>query len=99
MQNEKFSVELMVEKRGEMIYFSQLDLVTILKRALRRTNLPNYFTKGFRPHIKISFKNALKLGMEGEIKITLYFTTKISPKAVIEKLNPELPRGLCLKNC
>ncbi len=99
MQNEKFSVELTVEKKEEMIYFSQLDLATILKRALRRTSLPNYFTKGFRPHIKISFKNALKLGVAGEIKITLYFRTKISPKAVIEKLNPELPRGLWLKNC
>lgn len=99
MQNIKFPISLEIEKRGEMIYFSQLDLTLILKRALRRTNLPNYFTKGFRPHLKISFKGALKLGVEGKIKITLYFTKKISPNKVIEKLNKEFPAGLKARSC
>ncbi|MCF7916869.1 MAG: TIGR03936 family radical SAM-associated protein [Candidatus Omnitrophica bacterium] len=99
MQNEKFSVKLIIEKRGEMIYFSQLDLSLIINRALRRTTLPNYFTKGFRPHIKISFKDALKLGVAGEIEIILYFKENISSQEVIEKLNEELPEGLKVRSC
>ncbi len=96
MQDNKFSLSLTVHKKGEMIYFSQLDLSIILKRALRRTNLPNYFTRGFRPRIKISFKNALKLGKEGKIPAVFYFKKKVSPKKVINKLKPQIPDGLSI---
>ncbi|MFO8052955.1 MAG: TIGR03936 family radical SAM-associated protein [Candidatus Omnitrophota bacterium] len=97
MQSKKFKVDLVIHKFGEMIYFSQLDLVLILKRALRRAGLPNYFTQGFRPHIKISFKGALKLGKEGRLTVTFYFREKMLPKKVISKLNPKLPAGLEIK--
>ncbi|MCF7894938.1 MAG: TIGR03936 family radical SAM-associated protein [Candidatus Omnitrophica bacterium] len=97
MQNSKFPVNLEVEKTGEMIYFSQLDLTLILKRALRRANLPNYFTKGFRPHIKISFKDALRLGKEGKLIVTFYFNEKLTPNKIIAKLNSEFPLGLEIK--
>lgn len=99
MQNIKFPVSLEIKKSGEMIYFSQLDLSLIIKRALRRTTLPNYFTQGFRPHIKISFKDALRLGVEGEIKIILYFTEKISPNEVVKALNKEFPPGINARSC
>lgn len=97
MQNNKFPVNLKVEKKKEMAYFSQLDLLLVLKRALRRSGLPNYFTQGFRPHIKISFKEALKLGVEGEVSATFYFNEKTSSKEVVEKLNNHLPEGLQVK--
>ncbi|MCF7870845.1 MAG: TIGR03936 family radical SAM-associated protein [Candidatus Omnitrophica bacterium] len=94
MQDNKFSVSLELEKSGEMIYFSQLDLSLILQRSLRRTNLPNYFTQGFRPHIKISFQGALKLGKPGKIRATFYFKKKLSLEKVITELNAQLPEGL-----
>ncbi len=94
MQDNKFSLNLVVEKKEEMIYFSQLDTLLVLTRALRRANLPNYFTKGFRPRIKISFQGALKLGKAGKIPATFYFNKKIPPDEVIQKLNPQLPKGL-----
>ncbi len=97
MQNSKFPITLIIHREGEMAYFSQLDLLLTLKRALRRTNLPNYFTRGFRPHIKISFKGALKLGEEGEIAATFYFRRNISEREAADKLNSQLPEGLWVK--
>jgi radical SAM-linked protein len=97
MQEDKFKVNLVIHKFGKMIYFSQLDLTLILRRALRRTNLPNYFTRGFRPHIKISFEDALKLGKKGKLAITLYFDQKLDPSKIISRLNSELPSGLVAK--
>lgn len=94
MQSSKFPINLDLEKSGEMIYFSQLDLSLILQRALRRADLPNYFTKGFRPHIKISFQGALKLGRQGKITATFYFKEKLSLEKVITELNAQLPEGL-----
>ncbi|MFA5007802.1 MAG: TIGR03936 family radical SAM-associated protein [Candidatus Omnitrophota bacterium] len=94
MQIEKFSVSLKIEKGGDMIYFSQLDLILILTRALRRTSLPLYYTQGFNPRVKMSFGRALKLGVAGQEEITLYFTEKIAPQELKEKLLPQMPQGL-----
>lgn len=77
-----------------MIYYSQLDLFHLLEKALRRSGLPLHFTKGFHPHVKISFPYALKLGVEGKIDATLYFSREILPAEIRANLIPELPQGL-----
>lgn len=79
-----------------MIFYSQLDLLRVLERALRRTDLPLYFTEGFNPHVKISFDQALKLGCEGFIKTTFYFLQVISSEQLSAALNPQLPQGLMI---
>jgi len=40
MQAEKFALKTIIEKSQDMVYFSQLDLVSILTRALKRAGLP-----------------------------------------------------------
>lgn len=93
MDNKKYPIKIKLFKTGEMIYFSQIDLAIILERALRRTKLPIYYTEGFRPHPKLSFKRALKVGVEGEEEVIIYFLKEIK----IEDLNvlkEQLPSGL-----
>ena len=99
MQDIKFKVQLEIHKKGEMIFFSQLDLVKIFERALRRTNLPLYFTKGYNPHLKMSFDHALKLGVEGSLNVTFYFSEMVSPSALKTQLQNQLPSGLEILNC
>ncbi|MBU1112978.1 MAG: TIGR03936 family radical SAM-associated protein [Candidatus Omnitrophica bacterium] len=94
MQTIKFPIAVILHKHGEMVYFSQLDLIHILERALRRSDLPLYFTQGFNPHVKISFKNGLKLGQEGFIEVIFYFTENIVFCRLKEILQPQLPEGL-----
>jgi len=94
MQIDKFPIEVVLEKTGEMIYFSQIDLIHLLERALRRSALPLYFTQGFNPHVKISFKTGLKLGLAGKIEAIFYFTEKISKSHLKEALQLQLPEGL-----
>ncbi|MFA5271810.1 MAG: TIGR03936 family radical SAM-associated protein [Candidatus Omnitrophota bacterium] len=86
----------MIKKSGEMVFFSQLDLSLVFERSLRRAQLPLYFTQGFRPHAKMSFSLALKLGVEGEEEVTFYFTEKIGSQELREKLEPQLPSGLTI---
>ena len=94
MQIEKFALKTIIEKNQDMIYFSQLDLASILVRALKRANLPLYYTQGFRPHVKLSFGKALKVGVAGLEEVTFYFTQKITPEALRDKLSPQMPQGL-----
>ena len=96
MDNQKYALKVVVKKSGEMIFFSQLDLSLVFERALRRAELPLYFTQGFRPHTKLSFSRALKLGVEGEEEVTFYFTEKITCQVLLEKLAPQLPIGLTI---
>jgi radical SAM-linked protein len=94
MQVVKFPLKVMVRKYSEMVYFSQLDILHILERALRRSRLPLYFTQGFNPHVKISFSSGLKLGLAGEIDTTFYFTQPVSLSELKKALQPQLPLGL-----
>lgn len=94
MQVEKFTLKVTIEKSQDMVYFSQLDLVSILMRALRRANLPLYYTQGFRPRVKLSFGGALKVGVSGLEEVTLYFTQKITPQELCDRLSPQIPQGL-----
>ncbi|MDD5194935.1 MAG: TIGR03936 family radical SAM-associated protein [Candidatus Omnitrophica bacterium] len=94
MDVKKYPLKVTLHKFGEMIYFSQLDLVKILERALRRAQLPLYFTQGYSPRVKLSFSNGLKLGVEGRIGVTFYFTENILLESLLEKLARQLPQGL-----
>ena len=80
-----------------MIFFSQLDLIRILERALRRSNLPLFYTQGFNPHVKISFAGGLKLGIVGTVPTTFYFAQPTTFADLTEKLSPQLPKGLSLQ--
>jgi len=94
MNNPKYPVRAALHKEGDMIYFSQLDIFNLLKRALRRTSLPIYFTQGFNPHSKISFLTGLKLGVEGTIETVFYFSENITFEKLKEELTRQLPQGL-----
>ena len=91
---EKFEIKTRLYKKDRMKYFSQIDMVKILERAMRRTDLPYYITKGFTPRVKMSFGNALKLGIEGETEVTFYFNEKVDKDLFVRKFVPQLPPGL-----
>jgi len=82
-------------KTGLMIYISQLDLLRVFQRALRRAQLPFVLTKGFNPHPKISFKRALKLGVESyDEEATFYLETPMEPELFRQKIQAQLPEGI-----
>lgn len=94
MQTVKYSLNVVYSKSGQMIFFSQLDIMHVLERALRRAGLPLYYTQGYKPHIKMSFKGALKLGVTGEEEVKFYFTRRVSASELSSLLVPQLPQGL-----
>jgi radical SAM-linked protein len=82
-------------KVGNIRFIGQLEVAQIFSRAIRRTGLPAAYTKGFHPHVKLSFDEALPLGMESmaeEARLTLI--DRIDPEDFRQKLNGQLPDGL-----
>ncbi len=82
-------------KLGTLRYVGQIELTQILSRAIRRAGLPAEYSKGFHPHMKLSFNEALPLGMESDVEeVHLSLTRWVDPRDLMERLNGQLPEGL-----
>ena len=82
-------------KHGDMAFLSHLDLARLFDRAIRRAALPVAFTGGFHPGPRISFANALSLGVTSSNEIVDFDLTQ--PLAIEEfrgKLVAQLPPNI-----
>ena len=94
-----YRVSFSFSKTGLMRYISHLDLMRLFMRAMRRADFPLKMTEGFSPHPKLSFKRALKLGLESqqeEASIVLRFP--VEPVDFKNRLQKQLPEGINLKD-
>ena len=92
------TVRIWFEKRGMAAYISLLDLQRVMHRALKRSGLPVWYTKGFNPHIYLAFSCPLALGQESLCESCEVKTEEETPdyKAWEDALRPALPEGLRL---
>ena len=66
LQNRKFRLRVHYKKVGLAAWLSQLELARALEHAIRRSGLPYAVSEGFSPHMRISFAQALSVGIECE---------------------------------
>jgi radical SAM-linked protein len=70
-------------------------MATAFQRAMRRAKLPLAYTQGYHPSPKVSFGDALPLGLESqaeEMKLILH--QPLLPSEIGKRLNSKLPSGL-----
>jgi len=92
-------VNFVFSKIGYVKYISHLDLMRLFMRAFRRAGLPIKMTEGFSPHPKFSIKKALKLGLESENEeATIVLKEELNFDDFKNKLQPQLPEGIMIKN-
>ena len=101
LPDEAFSqFELSFSKLNNARFFGHLELGTIFQRAVKRAGLKAKYSQGFNPLMKLSFENALPLGMESEKeRLFIFFEKNFPSDQIIELLNKELPSGLTITNC
>jgi len=93
-------LEALFCKKGILRYISHLDIVRLFQRAVRRAGLPVALSQGFSPHYRISFGNALKLGVESEGEKAEFSLDKwIEPEEFKSSLNRKLPEGIKVVKC
>ena len=67
-----------------------------MQGALKRSELPVWYSEGFNPRIYLNFPLALSLGVEGTREpMDFYIVEDISFEEIVSRLNGELPEGLC----
>ncbi|MCX5695133.1 MAG: TIGR03936 family radical SAM-associated protein [Candidatus Omnitrophica bacterium] len=93
-----YKLNFVFSKTGAMIYIGHLDLMRLFTRAMRRADLPLKMSEGFSPHPKLSFKRALKLGLESENEEAgIVLRLPLDSEEFKNKLQKELPKGLEIK--
>ena len=92
MQN----VRIFFEKTGDAKYISHLDLMRCFARALKRAEIPLWYTEGYNPRPYMNFAMPLSLGMEGlsEILDIRIEDEKMTFLEIKERLSKTLPRDI-----
>ena len=92
-----FRLRFQFSKTGAMALLSHLDVVRMLERALRRTDLPVSFTGGFHPLPRLQLALALPLGVEAHGEwMDLEFLQEVNPEQVMQQWQETLPSGFRL---
>lgn len=90
-----YEVRLTLSKQGRIKYVSHLDMFRLMQRAVRRADIPLWYTEGFNPHPYISFLLALSLGIEGiREPVDIRIVDDISCDEIKDRLNAVMPEGL-----
>lgn len=82
-------------KRGVLKYIGHLDLMRYFQKAFRRTDINVLYSKGFNPHMIMSFAAPLGVGLESEGE---YFDVEVDDNEDIslmtDKLNEQMAEGI-----
>lgn len=90
-----YDLRLYISKKGRIKFVSHLDMFRLMQRAVRRAEIPLWYTEGFNPHPYISFLLAMSLGTESEGEpVDIRITGDMSPEEVKDRLNRCMPEGL-----
>ncbi len=82
-------------KLGRTRYLSARDLTSVWERSLRRAQLPIAYSQGFTPHTKVSFPDALPVGLASTGEYAeLSFAAPIDPGPGLGSLSAALPEGM-----
>ncbi|ACL05797.1 Radical SAM domain protein [Desulfatibacillum aliphaticivorans] len=98
-----------INYRKLMVYYSKtddarhlghLEMISQVHRALRRARIPMMYSKGFHPMPKVSFSQALPVGMESlEENFIITVDSRFQPEYMLERLEGRLPDGLEAFRC
>lgn len=89
------NVRILFSKTGRAKYVSHLDLVRTMTRAVRRADIPLWYTEGFNRHPYLTFAAPLSLGYEGlRESMDIRLEEDMDYVDLVARLNAVLPEGI-----
>jgi len=86
---------LVFAKTGSARFLSHLEMASVFQRAMRRADLPLAYSRGYKPSPRISFGDALPLGLESRAEVMkVILRQPVAASEIADRLNVELPIGL-----
>ncbi len=94
---DPFRYRLAYTKEGAARFISHLEFSSSFSRALRRAGLPLRYSQGFHPLPRVTFHEALPVGMECRHALCDIELTKPMPCGeILQRLNRKLPGGVTI---
>ena len=91
------TVRIKFQKTGLSIFFSHLDLQKVMQRALKMSGLPVWYSKGFNPHIYMTFTLPLSLGHESLCEsFDFRLEEDLTEQQILKAMEGTLPDGIIL---
>ena len=91
-------VRMSFQKTGMAKFISHLDTVRCITRAMKRANVPVWFTEGFNPHAFLTFAMPLSLGFESLCEtVDFRLMEEVDLNELKERLNNALPVDITVK--
>lgn len=88
-------IRIRYTKLGRTRYLSARDLTSVWERSLRRAELPIAYSQGYTPHAKVSFPDAMPVGLASTGEYAeLSFAAPIDPGPALGSLSAALPEGM-----
>lgn len=87
------------EKSERLRHIGHLDIQRAMQRALRRSGLPVSYSKGFNPHILVTFASALSTGASGKRELMdVTLEEDVTPEGFLAAMNCALPPDMQLQS-
>jgi radical SAM-linked protein len=75
-----------------MKYITHLDMMRFFERALRRAEIPVFYSEGFSPHAQIALAAPLAVGVTSECELLDVFLERtMTPREFSERLTSQVP--------
>ncbi|MBQ2903288.1 MAG: DUF2344 domain-containing protein [Clostridia bacterium] len=88
-------VRLWFKKDGLAVYISHLDMNRCMTRAVRRADIPLWYTEGFNPHPYMTFLMPLPLGQTGMREpLDIRIEGEMTFGEIRKRLNSVMPEGI-----
>lgn len=95
MDSSVQNIRVFYKKKSRAKYISHLDVTRLMQRAIKRADLPVWYTEGFNPHIYLTFALPLSLGYESESEsMDLRLISEMPFDEVARRLNLALPADI-----
>ena len=94
-QKDFVTVRVLFSKTGLARYISHLDLNRAMTRAMRRAEIPLWYTEGFNRHAYLTFASPLSLGSESVCeRMDIRLCEPMDETELCDRLNAVMPEGL-----
>lgn len=91
-------VRMSFQKTGMAKFISHLDTVRCITRAMKRANVPIWYTEGFNPHAFLTFAMPLSLGFESLCEtVDFRLMEEVDLKKLANQINDVLPVDITVK--
>lgn len=90
-------IRFRMSRKGDVRFLSHLEQIEMVRRMIRRANLPVAFTSGFHPQMKASFGPAISVGYESECELfDVELSQRLEPAQALERMSREAPEGFSI---